>query len=100
MDELKPEDDLKADRSDRRTGRSRQSSERDSDPQINFDDVDLDADDSRPTRASKARRERDEEEYEADVESEEDEESKSSRLSVVRASVRKRPRSQPPASIL
>jgi len=75
MDELKPEDDLKADRSDRRTGRSRQSSERDSDPQINFDDVDLDADDSRPTRASKARRERDEEEYEADVESEEDEES-------------------------
>lgn len=74
MDELKPEDDLKADRSDRRTGRSRQSSERDSDPQINFDDVDLDADDSRPTRASKARRERDEEEYEEDVESEEDEE--------------------------
>ncbi len=75
MDELKPEDDLKADRRDRRTGRSRQSSERDSDPQINFDDVDLDADDSRPMRASKARRERDEEEYEADVESEEDEES-------------------------
>lgn len=74
MDELKPEDDLKADRSDRRTGRSRQSSERDSDPQINFDDVDFDADDSRPTRASKARRERDEEEYEEDVESEEDEE--------------------------
>ena len=74
MDELKPEDDLKADRSDRRTGRSRQSSERDSDPQINFDDVDLDADDSRPTRASKARRERDEEEYEEDVESEEDKE--------------------------
>lgn len=74
MDELKPEDDLKADRSDRRTGRSRQSSERDSDPQINFDDVDLDADDSRPTRASKARRERDEEEYEADVESEEESE--------------------------
>ena len=33
---------MKADRSDRRTGRSRQSSERDADPQINFDDVDLD----------------------------------------------------------
>lgn len=73
MDELKPEDDLKADRNDRRAGRSRQSSERDSDPQINFDDVDLDADESRPTRASKARRERDEEEYEEDLESEEDE---------------------------
>lgn len=75
MDEFKPEDDLKADRNDRRTGRSRQSSERDSDPQINFDDVDLEADDSRPTRASKARRERDEEEYEEDVESAEDDES-------------------------
>lgn len=73
MDELKPEDDLKADRNDRRAGRSRQSSERESDPQINFDDVDLDADESRPTRASKARRERDEEEYEEDLESEEDE---------------------------
>ncbi|MVT06266.1 cell division protein DamX [Enterobacter sp. 10-1] len=73
MDELKPEDDLRADRNDRRAGRSRQSSERDSDPQINFDDVDLEADESRPTRASKARRERDEEEYEEDLESEEDE---------------------------
>lgn len=76
MDELKPEDDMKADRSDRRTGRSRQSSERDADPQINFDDVDIDdADDGRPTRGSKARRERDEEqyeEYEEDVESDED----------------------------
>ena len=75
MDELKPEDDMKADRSDRRTGRSRQSSERDADPQINFDDVDLDdADDGRPTRGSKARRERDEEqyeEYEEEVESDE-----------------------------
>ena len=76
MDELKPEDDMKADRSDRRTGRSRQSSERDADPQINFDDVELDdADDGRPTRGSKARRERDEEqyeEYEEEVESDED----------------------------
>jgi hypothetical protein len=54
MDEFKPEDDMKADRSDRRTGRSRQSSERDADPQINFDDVDLDADEGRPTRAGKA----------------------------------------------
>ena len=75
MDELKPEDDMKADRSDRRTGRSRQSSERDADPQINFDDVELDdADDGRPTRGSKARRERDEEQYEEyeEVESDED----------------------------
>ncbi|MDU7283419.1 MAG: hypothetical protein E7L37_04430, partial [Escherichia coli] len=42
MDEFKPEDELKPDPSDRRTGRSRQSSERDADPQINFDDVELD----------------------------------------------------------
>ena len=77
MDELKPEDDMKADRSDRRTGRSRQSSERDADPQINFDDVDLDdADDGRPTHGSKARRERDEEQYEEheeEIESDDDE---------------------------
>lgn len=53
MDEFKPEDELKPDPSDRRTGRSRQSSERDSEPQINFDDVDLDADDRRPTRTRK-----------------------------------------------
>ncbi|HEY4467837.1 MAG TPA: cell division protein DamX [Klebsiella sp.] len=73
MDELKPEDDMKADRSDRRTGRSRQSSERDADPQINFDDVDLDdVDDGRPTRGSKARRERDEEQYEEEVEADEE----------------------------
>ncbi|MFH0408860.1 hypothetical protein ACEWFN_29690, partial [Klebsiella quasipneumoniae] len=39
MDDFKPEDDMKADRNDRRAGRSRQSSERDADPQINFDDV-------------------------------------------------------------
>jgi DamX protein len=57
MDEFKPEDELKADRSDRRTGRSRQSSERDADPQINFDDVDLDADEAvrrAPVRPSRA----------------------------------------------
>ena len=72
MDDFKPEDDMKADRNDRRTGRSRQSSERDADPQINFDDLDLEADESRPTRANKARRERDEEEYEEDLESEEE----------------------------
>lgn len=72
MDDFKPEDDMKADRNDRRTGRSRQSSERDADPQINFDDLDLEADEGRPTRANKARRERDEEEYEEDLESEEE----------------------------
>lgn len=72
MDDFKPEDDMKADRNDRRAGRSRQSSERDADPQINFDDLDLEADKGRPTRANKARRERDEEEYEEDLESEEE----------------------------
>ncbi|WP_142689318.1 cell division protein DamX [Klebsiella aerogenes] len=72
MDDFKPEDDMKADRNDRRAGRSRQSSERDADPQINFDDLDLEAYEGRPTRANKARRERDEEEYEEDLESEEE----------------------------
>ncbi|EEE2251184.1 cell division protein DamX [Salmonella enterica] len=68
MDEFKPEDELKPDPSDRRTGRSRQSSERDNEPQINFDDVDLDADDRRPTRVRRARSEEPEveEEYESD----------------------------------
>ena len=68
MDEFKPEDELKPDPSDRRTGRSRQSSERDNEPQINFDDVDLDADDRRPARARKERDEEQdiEEEYESD----------------------------------
>ncbi|MGD1747916.1 cell division protein DamX, partial [Klebsiella pneumoniae subsp. pneumoniae] len=47
MDEFKPEDELKPDPSDRRTGRSRQSSERSErtergEPQINFDDIELD----------------------------------------------------------
>jgi len=75
MDEFKPEDDLKPDPSDRRAGRSRQSSDRESDPQINFDDVDLDADERRPARARKARDEREEElDEEAYYESEEDEE--------------------------
>lgn len=75
MDEFKPEDDLKPDPSDRRAGRSRQSSDRESDPQINFDDVDLDADERRPARARKARDEReDEQDEEAYYESEEDEE--------------------------
>ena len=60
MDEFKPEDELKTDPSDRRPGRTRPSSERDSDPQINFDDVDLDADDRRPSRTRKAREEVDE----------------------------------------
>ena len=64
MDEFKPEDELKPDPSDRRTGRSRKSSEFDNEPQLNIDDVDLDADDRRPTRA---RRGRDEDaDYEAE----------------------------------
>ncbi|CAM3468217.1 cell division protein DamX [Klebsiella variicola] len=64
---------MKADRNDRRAGRSRQSSERDADPQINFDDVDLDADEGRPTRAGKARREREEEEFEEELDAEDEE---------------------------
>lgn len=69
MDEFKPEDELKPDPSDRRPGRSRQSSER-GEPQINFDDVDLDADDRRPTRGRKERLDEPEpEEYESDDES-------------------------------
>ncbi|ECT0952106.1 cell division protein DamX [Salmonella enterica subsp. enterica serovar Kentucky] len=76
MDEFKPEDELKPDPCDRRTGRSRQSSERDNEPQINFDDVDLDADDRRPTRTHKARSEEPEveEEYESDEDDTVDEE--------------------------
>ncbi|EBQ8938746.1 cell division protein DamX [Salmonella enterica subsp. enterica serovar Rideau] len=76
MDEFKPEDELKPDPSDRRTGRSRQSSERDNEPQINFDDVNLDADDRRPTRTRKARSEEPEveEEYESDEDDTVDEE--------------------------
>lgn len=69
MDEFKPEDELKPDLSDRRTGRSRQSSERDNEPQINFDDVDLDADDRRPSRSRNARDEREEEGYESEEDS-------------------------------
>ena len=72
MDDFKPEDDMKADRNDRRAGRSRQSSERDADPQINFDDVDLDADEGRPTRAGKARREREEEEFEEELDAQDE----------------------------
>ncbi|EWD09263.1 DamX protein [Klebsiella pneumoniae UCI 43] len=64
---------MKADRNDRRAGRSRQSSERDADPQINFDDVDLDADEGRPTRAGKARREREEEEFEEELDAQDEE---------------------------
>lgn len=70
MDEFKPEDELKPDPSDRRTGRSRQSSER-GEPQINFDDVDLDADDRRPARGRKERL--DEQEREEDYESDDEE---------------------------
>ncbi|SQI19841.1 DamX protein [Salmonella enterica subsp. arizonae] len=89
MDEFKPEDELKPDPSDRRTGRSRQSSERDNEPQINFDDVDLDADDRRPTRARKARSE--EPEVEEEYESDEDD-------TVVEERVDRRPRKRKKAA--
>ena len=77
MDEFKPEDELKPDPSDRRTGRSRQSSERSErtergEPQINFDDIELDdTDDRRPTRAQKERNE--EPEIEEEIDESEDE---------------------------
>lgn len=63
MDEFKPEDELKPDPSDRRSGRSRKADERENEPQINVDDVELDSDEPRPART---RRARDEEEYEND----------------------------------
>ncbi|MDR9892619.1 cell division protein DamX [Pseudenterobacter timonensis] len=69
MDEFKPEDELKPDPSDRRTGRSRQSSDRDNEPQINFDDVELDTEDRRPARGRTVRDEQDEEEFESDEDS-------------------------------
>lgn len=87
MDEFKPEDELKPDPSDRRTGRSRQSSERD-EPQINFDDIDLDEDERRPARAAK---ERDEVPEEEDYESEEDDDVDEER-------VERRPRKQKKAA--
>ncbi|RPH28739.1 cell division protein DamX [Buttiauxella warmboldiae] len=63
MDEFKPEDELKPDPSDRRSGRNRKADEREHEPQLNVDDVELDADEPRPART---RRTRDEEEYESD----------------------------------
>lgn len=63
MDEFKPEDELKPDPSDRRRDRTRRSDEYDNEPQLNVDDVELDADEP---RSSRSRRAHDEEEYEAD----------------------------------
>ncbi|OAT77240.1 cell division protein DamX [Mangrovibacter phragmitis] len=60
MDELKPEDGLKPDPSDRHPGRSRQSADYDNEPSINMDDVDVDADERRPSRS---RRDSDAQEY-------------------------------------
>ncbi|WP_039057710.1 cell division protein DamX [Enterobacter sp. Bisph1] len=68
MDEFKPEDELKPDPSDRRTGRSRQSSDRVDEPQINFDDIEVEADERRPSRSRRARDERQEESYAEDEE--------------------------------
>ncbi|SUG53481.1 DamX protein [Salmonella enterica subsp. diarizonae] len=93
MDEFKPEDELKPDPSDRRTGRSRQSSERDNEPQINFDDVDLDADDRRPTRVRRARSE--EPEVEEEYESDEDDTVDEERVERRPRKRKKRPISQP-----
>lgn len=60
MDEFKPEDELKPNRGDRHaTGRSRQASERDDEPRINFDDIYPDSDDRRPGPVYSQRNERD-----------------------------------------
>ncbi len=64
MDEFKPEDELKPDPSDRRPGRSRKSDGFDNEPQLNVDDVDLDADEPRSSRSRRPRD--DEEEYASD----------------------------------
>lgn len=75
MDEFKPEDELKPDPSDRRPGRSRKSADYDNEPQLNIDDVELDAEDPRPSRARRARDEdrvREEEEYEAEAAADEE----------------------------
>lgn len=69
MDELKPEDGLKPDPSDRHPGRSRQSAEFENEPRINMDDVELDADDRRPARS---RPEREEDAAYDDAEEDED----------------------------
>ncbi|WP_455426614.1 cell division protein DamX [Dryocola sp. LX212] len=66
MDEFKPEDELKPDPSDRRRDRTRKSEEFDNEPQLNVDDVDLDADEPRPSRSRRPRNE--EEAYEEEDE--------------------------------
>ncbi|HKM98005.1 MAG TPA: cell division protein DamX [Buttiauxella sp.] len=66
MDDFKPEDELKPDPSDRRSSRTRRADDRDSEPHINVDDVELDADESRPARSRRTRDE--EEEYESEDE--------------------------------
>ena len=64
MDEFKPEDELKPDPSDR-PARGRKSAG-DNEPQINFDDLDVDGDDRRPSRSRRARDERAADEYDLD----------------------------------
>ncbi len=66
MDEFKPEDELKPDPSDRRRDRSRNSDAFDNEPQINVDDVDIDADEPRSSRSRRPRDEYEEEQYEGD----------------------------------
>lgn len=63
MDELKPEDGMRNDPNDRRSGRSRNRDAYDNEPQINVDDVDVEPDDRRRTRAES---EYDDDEYTSD----------------------------------
>lgn len=56
MDEFKPEDELRPDPDDRRSGRYRKPIDQDNEPQLNIDDVDFDdEDDGRPSRARQDR---------------------------------------------
>jgi len=59
MDELKPEDGLKPDSSDRRSGRSRNADAYDNEPQLNVDDIEIDMDDSRSVKQHREREDED-----------------------------------------
>lgn len=70
MDKFKPEDDLIPDPSDRQSGRSRQQDSFDNEPQLNMDDINIDADDRRVSKSKRVREEEHEETYEAEADEE------------------------------
>lgn len=63
MDKFKPEDDLIPDPSDRQSGRTR-NIDTDNEPQLNVDDIEIDMDDRRVSKARRVRE--DDENYELD----------------------------------